>query len=85
MEQDVLRLDVAVHHAPLVRIVQRGGELARDVERRIDRELPLPGQPLAQRLRITSYNVCYTKLLRAPPLFPSDHFGVYCRLTSSGV
>ncbi len=21
----------------------------------------------------------------APPLFPSDHFGVYCRLTSSGV
>ncbi len=50
--QHVRRLDVAVHHAPLVRIVQRGGELARDVERRIDRELPLPGQPLPQRLAL---------------------------------
>ena len=50
VQQDVLRLDVAVDHALGVGVMQRGGDLPDEAERLIDRELPLAGEPLAQRV-----------------------------------
>jgi hypothetical protein len=50
LEQDVLGLDVAVHHALPVSVVQGVGHLARDLERVLQRKLPVPLEPLAQRL-----------------------------------
>ena len=52
LEQDVLRLDVAVDHAVPVGIVQRARDGARDLDGRRHRELPLARQPLAQRLSL---------------------------------
>ena len=40
LEQDVLRLDVAVDDALAVRVVERRGHLAREPERLVHRELP---------------------------------------------
>ena len=50
VQQDVLRLDVAVDHALQVRVMERGGDLPDDADRLVDRELPLAGEPLPQRL-----------------------------------
>jgi hypothetical protein len=50
-EEDVLRLDVAVHHAALVRVRERVGDLARDAERLRQRELRLAREVIAQRAR----------------------------------
>ena len=52
VEQDVLRLDVAVHHAVPVGVVERRAHLAGDSEGVGDRELLLPGEPVAQRLAL---------------------------------
>ena len=49
LQQDVLRLDVAVDHALAVGVVERGGDLAREPERLLDRKLPLADQPGAER------------------------------------
>jgi len=40
-QQDVLRLDVAMDHAVRVRIVQRVGDVARDLHRLVHAELRL--------------------------------------------
>ena len=52
VQQDVRGLDVPVHHLGAVRVAQRVGDLARDLERVVDRQLALPGQALAQRLAL---------------------------------
>ena len=49
LEEDVFRLDVAVDYSLLVRVRQRGGDLADDGDGVIDRELMFALQPLAQR------------------------------------
>ena len=49
LEQDVLRLDVAVDHALAVGVVQRGRDLPRQPQGLVHRELLLPGQPRPQR------------------------------------
>ena len=49
MEQDVLRLDVAVHHLVPVGVVQRGRDLAGDGQGVRQRQLPLPLEPLPER------------------------------------
>jgi hypothetical protein len=41
VQQDVLRLDVAVDHAVAVRVIQRIGHLGRDLDRFLDAELLL--------------------------------------------
>ena len=41
LQQDVLRLDVAVDHALAVGVVERGGDLAREPERLLHRQLPV--------------------------------------------
>jgi hypothetical protein len=41
-----------VHHAALVRVVQRGGHFLRDARGFLDRQLPLVLQPAAQRLAL---------------------------------
>ena len=50
LQQDVLRLDVAMHDAERVRGAQRVGDLAGDAHRVVDRQLPLALEPRAQRL-----------------------------------
>ena len=52
VQQDVLGLDVAVDDAVAVRVVERGGDLAGDPDRVVDRELLLPVEPVAQRLAL---------------------------------
>ena len=49
-QQDVGRLDVAVDDAALVRIGQRLGDFARDLERVLDRQLGLALDPVPQGL-----------------------------------
>ena len=52
VQEDVLRLDVAVDDAVAVRIVERRGDLARDADRVVDGELLLAVEPVAQRLAL---------------------------------
>ena len=51
-EQQVLRLDVPVHHTVLVGVLERLGGLPGDPHRVLHRQLPLPPQPVAQRLTL---------------------------------
>jgi hypothetical protein len=51
-EENVLRLDVAVHDPSLVRVGQRAGDLAPDAHRFFDREPVVRRQPLPQRLTL---------------------------------
>ena len=50
LEQDVLGFDVAMDHAVPVRRVEAIRDLARDAHRLVDGQLPVPLQPLAERL-----------------------------------
>jgi hypothetical protein len=52
LQQDVFRLDVAVNELVLVRMGQRVGHLARDAERLVHGQLPLPPQAVAERLAL---------------------------------
>ena len=49
VQQDVLRLDVAMDHAVLVRVLQGIGYFAGDTQRVVDGELLLAREPVAQR------------------------------------
>ena len=51
-EQHVLGLDVAVEHAVLVRVMERGGHFARDPDRLVERQLMLAPEPVAQALAL---------------------------------
>ena len=51
-EQQVLGLDVAVDHAVPVRVLERPGGLGGDPKRRVHRQLPLPPEPVAERLAL---------------------------------
>jgi len=48
-EQDILRLDVAMQNAAAVGVLQRVGDVARDLDRRSERNPLLAAQPVAQR------------------------------------
>ncbi len=50
LQQDVLRLDVAVDDAQPMRVAQRIGHLARDAQGVVDGQLPLALEARAQRL-----------------------------------
>ena len=50
LEEDVLRLDVAVDDPLVVRPLERAGHLDADAHGRVDGELPLAPDPVAQRL-----------------------------------
>ena len=52
VQQDVLRLDVAVDHAVAVGVVERPGDLGSDADRIADRELLLAVQPVPQRFAL---------------------------------
>ena len=51
-EQDILRLDVAVHDPLGMGVAQRGGDLPADPQRVREVELPLPGHPGPERLAL---------------------------------
>ena len=57
LEQDVLGLDVAVDDTVRVRVAQRVGHLAADLERVVHGQLLLAGQPIAQRLSPSTYGM----------------------------
>jgi len=48
-QKDVVRLDVAVDHPVPVGVVEGQRRLARDLQRILQRELPLPCEPVAER------------------------------------
>ena len=50
LQQDVLRLDVAMDHAEAVRVAERIGDFARDADRFVDRQLAVALEARAQRL-----------------------------------
>ena len=50
LQQDVLRLDVAMDHATGVGVAERVGDFAGDEQGIVDRQLPFARQPGAQRL-----------------------------------
>src|SRR6185503_14044539 len=50
LEENVLRLDIAMDDVPVMSVAQGIRHLARDPQRVLDRELPLAGQTTAQRL-----------------------------------
>ena len=52
LQQDVLRLDVAVDHAVLVRVLERVGHGDRDLDRFVDAELGLAVELGAERLAV---------------------------------
>ncbi len=51
-KEDVLRFDVAVHHAVRVRVGERVGDFAGDLNRVLDRQLALPHHARPQRFPI---------------------------------
>ena len=51
-QQHVVRLDVAVHHAALVRVGERGGDVAQEPDRLGDRQLAVTVQPGAERFAV---------------------------------
>ena len=52
LEEDVLRLDVAMDDAALVGVLQRLGGLAGDAKRVVQRQLLLPVEPVPERLAL---------------------------------
>jgi hypothetical protein len=48
VQQDVLRLDVAVHHTEPMRVLERLRDLRRDADRILHRQLVLPVQSVPQ-------------------------------------
>ena len=69
LEQDVLRLDVAVDDAPAVRVAQRVGHLAGDPKRVVHRELLFAGQPVAEGLSLDERHHVEQEIIR-PPVRP---------------
>ena len=51
-KENVLRLDVTVHQAFAIGVVERLGDLAGDVDGGIERQLRLPNHPTAERLAV---------------------------------
>ena len=49
LEEDVLRLDVAMDHAERVGVGERGGDLGEELRDGLHRELLLPPEPVAER------------------------------------
>ena len=49
-QQNVVRLDIAVHDAMLMRMGERVDHLAENPHRVVYRQLAVPGEPLPQRL-----------------------------------
>ncbi len=66
VEHDVLGLHISMDHVPFVRVVQRRGNLARDRDRLIDRELLLALHLLAQRFARDVRHHVKQKTIRVP-------------------
>ena len=67
-EEDVLRLDVAVHHPGLVSLGERVGDLPGQPDDLGHRQRSGPGQPLAERLALHERHHVVGEHLRAGPV-----------------
>ena len=65
-EQDVLRLDVAVHDAVRVRVLERARHVAQHRHGRVRREPPVAAEPRAQRLALDERH----RVVRQPVALP---------------
>ncbi len=65
-QQDVLRFDVAVHHVVAVGVTKGARHLARDPQGLLERQLPLPLEPVPQRFPLDVRHDVKEELGRLP-------------------
>jgi hypothetical protein len=76
MQQDVLRLDVAVDHPVAVRVVEGVSDLGRDPHRFVDAQLRLAVQFVAQRLTFDERHYRIEEAVRLPRIMEREYVGV---------
>ena len=54
----------------LTRRLRKGYKIVRAVNQKLAADAGVPASIRVTTIRITSYNVCYTKLLRSPAMSP---------------
>ena len=77
LQQDVLRLDVAVHDVLPVRIVERVRRLAHEAHRLVHGEPLLPFEPGTQRLAVDEGHDVVQEAARAPGIVQRKNVGVH--------
>src|SRR5438876_5727695 len=80
-QQDVLRFDVAVHHVVAVGVTKGARHLARDPQGLLERQLPLPLEPVPQRFPLdVRHDVKEEdrKSTRLNSSHPSISYAVFC-------
>ena len=76
LQQDVLRLDVAVDDLALVGVLQRFGRLADDPEGVLDGKLVLPDEPVAERLALDEGHDIVEEAVGHPRVVQAEDVGV---------
>ena len=76
LKQDVLRLDVAMDHPPLMRVAQRVRHLPRDLQRFLERQPHVAPQPIAQRLPLDVGHHVVENAGRFPGVVHGEYVGV---------
>ena len=76
LQQDVLRLDVAMDDLAFVGVVQRFGRLPHDPEGVLDGELVLPDQPVAERLPLDERHDIVKEAVGHPRVVQAEDVGV---------
>ena len=72
-KQDVLRLDVAVHHTPFVRVGQRARDLASNAHRLFHRQPVVPAEPLPHRVTLDVRHDVVELVVRLPRIVNGEN------------
>ena len=75
-EQDVLRLDVAVHHAVRMSVAQRTRDLVEDLERVVDRQPDLAVESVSQGLAIDARHHVVQQAIRFARVVQRENVGM---------